>query len=146
MKPHKNKEYKISPNGKGVFASYSLESIDGTHLVDMEFSNNELAERFAKKHGFVLHNFKNDMNTTQLKSPSKIINSLSNDQLRSLLKEIKNIGNSDTPKEYKKSPNMELLFKTYNLEYKWAVFYDTHSNITNLINYEILNRIVIDKF
>lgn len=79
-------------------------------------------------------------------SASKIISSLSNDKLRNLLKELKKIGNSDMPKYAIQTTDMASLFETYQQEYQWAAFYDTYSNITNLINYEILNRIVIDKF
>lgn len=65
-----------------------------------------------------------------------------NEQLRTLLKEVKEIGKQDAPRHFKKSDNMKQLFELEKADYyNWA---DQFSNVQKAIEVEILWRVRTD--
>ena len=69
---------------------------------------------------------------------------LSNDDLRSMLKEHKNISNSEIPSQVKRSDKMEGLCTTSSK--RPNVFGDRFSIVGHAIQSEIMYRILNDKF
>jgi hypothetical protein len=81
-----------------------------------------------------------------IKTPScfDITKTLSNDELKGLLKEHHLMSNEDTPAHFKVSKLMKTLFDAENhYYYTWR---DKYSNISRAIEVEILYRIRTDKF
>lgn len=52
MKPQKGKVYEVASRGKGEMKEFILEANDGSHMVDMTFSDEGEAKKFAEKRGF----------------------------------------------------------------------------------------------
>lgn len=76
--------------------------------------------------------------------PTDIVTTYSNNQLRGLVKELKQINKSDTPAKVKISKDMKALYKALKTQYKdWV---DKHHAVTDAIRYEILSRIENDQF
>ena len=71
------------------------------------------------------------------------VRNYNNEQLRSLLKEIKEIGKLDAPKYAKQTAEMKHLFNTEKTNYNnW---YNQFSYVSNAIEVEILHRIRTNK-
>ena len=65
-----------------------------------------------------------------------------NEQLRTLLKEVKEIGKQDAPRYFKQSDKMKQLFELEKADYySWA---DQFSNVQRAIEVEILWRVRTD--
>ena len=65
-----------------------------------------------------------------------------NEQLRTLLKEVKEIGKQDAPRYFKQSKKMKQLFELEKADYyTWA---DQFSNVQRAIEVEILWRVRTD--
>jgi transposase len=65
-----------------------------------------------------------------------------NDQLRTLLKEVKEMGELDAPRHFKQSDKMKQLFELEKADYyTWA---DQFSNVQRAIEVEILWRVRTD--
>jgi hypothetical protein len=81
-----------------------------------------------------------------IKTPScyDIARTLSNEELRKILKESHLISSEEAPAYFKKSKLMKSLFDAENHEfYTWS---DKFSNVSRAIEIEILFRIRTDKF
>jgi len=65
-----------------------------------------------------------------------------NEQLRNLLKEVKEMGKQDAPRHFKQSNEMKQLFELEKADYyTWA---DQFSNVQRAIEFEILWRVRTD--
>ena len=65
-----------------------------------------------------------------------------NEQLRNLLKEVKEMGKQDAPRHFKQSNEMKQLFELEKADYyTWA---DQFSNVQRAIEVEILWRVITD--
>ena len=65
-----------------------------------------------------------------------------NEQLRTLLKEVKEMGKQDAPRYFKQSDKMKQLFELEKADYyTWA---DQFSNVQGAIEVEILWRVITD--
>ncbi len=72
------------------------------------------------------------------------VKDLTNDELRSLLKEIKVISDAEAPAKVKQSGLMKQLFERENYSiYGW---YDKYYNVRTSIEREILSRVRTDKW
>ena len=70
------------------------------------------------------------------------VRKLDNEQLRSLLKEVKEIGKQDAPRYFKQSDKMKQLFELEKADYyTWA---DQFSNVQRAIEVDILWRVRTD--
>ncbi len=77
-----------------------------------------------------------------MESSIDLVKELDNDTLKSLLKEIHEIGKLDKPALAKYSPEMTKLFKSEKHEYNyWS---DQYSNVSCSIQFQILHRIRTD--
>lgn len=73
-----------------------------------------------------------------------IVQDLSNDQLRSLVKEIARISSVEAPAHEKKSQLLNELFEAEEIEYRtWS---DVFSEVDLAVKTQIINRIRNDKF
>lgn len=102
--------------------------------------------QWLKKHRSKNMKNKKETMSMQEKTVFELVKSYSKEQLISLLKEIRKIGENDAPKEVAKSNDMKAMFRASNLELVLPLFYETYSKVTNAIEVEILHRIIINKF
>jgi hypothetical protein len=77
-------------------------------------------------------------------SALKICRSLTNEQLRELVKEIRKISNADKPAYVKRSEVMAQMFAVEHTPFNYWL--DAYQNIDQAIMYEIMYRIREDKF
>ena len=72
------------------------------------------------------------------------VRKLDNEQLRTLLKEAKEMGKQDAPRHFKQSDKMKQLFELENADYyTWT---DQFSNVQTAIEVEILWRVRTDSW
>jgi hypothetical protein len=70
------------------------------------------------------------------------VRKLDNEQLRTLFKEVKEIGKQDAARHYKQSDTMKQLFEIEKSDY--CTWYDQFSNVQRAIELQILFRVRTD--
>jgi hypothetical protein len=82
------------------------------------------------------------MSNEASKSALDEVRKLDNEELRNLLKEVREMGGQDAPRHFKKSDKMKQLFELEKADYyTWA---DQFSNVQRAIEVEVLWRVRYD--
>ena len=76
MKPHAGKTYEVAKRGKGELAEYVLEATDGSHQVNMTFSDEGEAKKFAEKRGFPMGGDSEKPTTQHREQLSRVLSAL----------------------------------------------------------------------